>query len=129
MLTLEIGYRTDGSSPAVFADASRANEAKTVHLRFAALLDEAGKNEVSSRYTPRTHLTLTRFPSHSSELRKRTNVLSRSSESVPKSGPYLANTTAGMEKWRRRGLVSRVDDADSPKVRSRSVAQSRGCVC
>lgn len=47
LLNLEIAYGTEESSQAVFNDASRANDAKTIHLRFAALLDEAGKHEVS----------------------------------------------------------------------------------
>ncbi|KAG8985781.1 rRNA biogenesis protein rrp5 [Tulasnella sp. JGI-2019a] len=45
LLNLEVAYGTEETLQTVLYDAIRANDAKTVHLRTAALLDEAGKHE------------------------------------------------------------------------------------
>ena len=46
LLNLENTYGTDESLETVFKDAARHNDSKTVHLRFAAILDESQKTEV-----------------------------------------------------------------------------------
>jgi len=46
LLNLEISYGTDASLDAVFKEAARANDSKTVHWRLAVLLDESQKHEV-----------------------------------------------------------------------------------
>lgn len=47
LLNLEVAYGTEETLQSVFNDAIRANDAKTVYLRVAALLEEAGKHEAS----------------------------------------------------------------------------------
>ena len=46
LMNLENVYGNDESLESVFKDAARHCEPKTVHLRFAAILEESGKNEV-----------------------------------------------------------------------------------
>ena len=47
LLNLENVYGTEDSLQAVFKEAARANDSKTVHLRLASILDQAEKLEVS----------------------------------------------------------------------------------
>ena len=47
LLNLENVYGTEDSLEAVFKEAARANDSKTVHLRLASILDQAEKLEVS----------------------------------------------------------------------------------
>ena len=47
LLNLENVYGTDESLDAVFKEAARANDSKTVHLRLAAIFDQSEKPEVS----------------------------------------------------------------------------------
>jgi rRNA biogenesis protein RRP5 len=47
LLNLENVYGTEDSLQAVFKEAARANDSKTVHLRLASILDQAEKQEVS----------------------------------------------------------------------------------
>jgi rRNA biogenesis protein RRP5 len=47
LLNLENVYGTDDSLQAVFKEAARANDSKTVHLRLASIFDQAEKLEVS----------------------------------------------------------------------------------
>lgn len=46
MLNLENVYGTDDTLEAVFKEAARANDSKTVHLRLATILNESSKTEV-----------------------------------------------------------------------------------
>ena len=48
LMNLENVYGTDESLEGVFKDAARHCEPKTVHLRFASILEESGKHEVKS---------------------------------------------------------------------------------
>ena len=48
LMNLENVYGTDESLESVFKDAARHCEPKTVHLRFASILEESGKHEVRS---------------------------------------------------------------------------------
>jgi len=48
LLNLENVYGTEESMEAVFRDAARANDSKTVHLRMAAIFDQSGKLDVST---------------------------------------------------------------------------------
>jgi rRNA biogenesis protein RRP5 len=48
LLNLENVYGTDESLDAVFKDAARANDSKTIHLRMATIFDQSGKMEVST---------------------------------------------------------------------------------
>ena len=47
LLNVENVYGTDESLEAVFKDAARYNDSKTIHLRLAAILDESQKHEAS----------------------------------------------------------------------------------
>lgn len=47
LLNVENVYGTDESLEAVFKDASRHNDSKTIHLRLAAILDQSQKHEAS----------------------------------------------------------------------------------
>ena len=47
LLNLENVYGTEDSLQAVFKEAARANDSKTIHLRLASILDQAEKLEVS----------------------------------------------------------------------------------
>ena len=47
LLNLENVYGTDESLDAVFKEAARANDSKTVHLRLAAIFDQSDKPEAS----------------------------------------------------------------------------------
>ena len=51
LLNLENVYGTEDSLQAVFKEAARANDSKTVHLRLASILDQAEKPEVSQPST------------------------------------------------------------------------------
>jgi rRNA biogenesis protein RRP5 len=46
LLNLETSYGTEASLDAVFKEAARANDSKTIHWRLAVLLDESQKHEV-----------------------------------------------------------------------------------
>lgn len=46
LLNLETSYGTDTSLDAVFKEAARANDSKTIHWRLAILLDDSQKHEV-----------------------------------------------------------------------------------
>lgn len=46
MINLENTYGTEQTLDLVFKDAAKANDAKTVYLRFAAILDDSQKQEV-----------------------------------------------------------------------------------
>lgn len=46
LLNLECTYGTDESLEKCFKDAAKANDSKTVHLRLAAILDQADKHDV-----------------------------------------------------------------------------------
>lgn len=48
LMNLENVYGTDESLEGVFKDAARHCEPKTVHLRFASILEESGKHEVKT---------------------------------------------------------------------------------
>ncbi|KAG8885477.1 rRNA biogenesis protein rrp5 [Tulasnella sp. 332] len=54
LLNLEVAYGTEETLQDVFSEAIRANDAKTVHLRTASLLDEAGKHEQAEAMYDRT---------------------------------------------------------------------------
>ena len=54
LLNLENIYGTEDSLQAVFKEAARANDSKTVHLRLASILDQAEKPEVSQPTYKRT---------------------------------------------------------------------------
>jgi rRNA biogenesis protein RRP5 len=47
LLNVENVYGTDESLEAVFKDAARHNDSKTIHLRAAAILDQSQKHEAS----------------------------------------------------------------------------------
>lgn len=47
LLNLENKYGTDDSLEAVFKDAARHNDSKTIHLRLASIFDEAERHDVS----------------------------------------------------------------------------------
>jgi len=47
LLNLENVYGTEETLEATFKEAARANDSKTIHIRLASILDEAGKHEVS----------------------------------------------------------------------------------
>jgi rRNA biogenesis protein RRP5 len=47
LLNLENVYGTDDTLEAVFKEAARSNDSKTVHLRFAVILDQSDKVDVS----------------------------------------------------------------------------------
>ncbi len=55
-LNLEISFGTDESLDNVFVDACRYNESKDMHLRLAAMLDEAQRHEVSLDDSTPTHV-------------------------------------------------------------------------
>ena len=58
LLNLEIAYGSDETAQSVFTEATRANDAKTVHLRFASLLEEAGKQEVGDCDAPEEFIVI-----------------------------------------------------------------------
>jgi len=47
LLNLENKYGTDDSLEAVFKDAARHNDSKTIHLRLAAIFDESDRHDVN----------------------------------------------------------------------------------
>ncbi|TFK30827.1 U3 snoRNP-associated protein Rrp5 [Coprinopsis marcescibilis] len=54
MLNLENVYGTEESLDAVFKEAARANDSKTVHLRLAAIFDQSGNTEKAEQQFMRT---------------------------------------------------------------------------
>lgn len=54
LLNLENVYGTDESMDAVFKDAARANDSKTIHLRMAAIFDQSGKPEKAEEQYKKT---------------------------------------------------------------------------
>jgi rRNA biogenesis protein RRP5 len=59
LMNLENVYGSDESLESVFKDAARHCEPKTVHLRFASILEDSGKKEVKS--VPPPHFLITTF--------------------------------------------------------------------
>jgi rRNA biogenesis protein RRP5 len=57
LLNLECAYGTDDSLETIFKEAAKANDSKTIHLRLASIMEEAGKFEVS-------HILDINHPSH-----------------------------------------------------------------
>ncbi|KAG5647561.1 hypothetical protein DXG03_008914 [Asterophora parasitica] len=54
LLNLENVYGTDDTLEAIFKEAARANDSKTIHLRLASILDQAEKNEKAEEQYKRT---------------------------------------------------------------------------
>jgi len=50
LLNLENVYGADEGLENVFKEAARANDSKTIHLRFASILDQSGKKEATEQY-------------------------------------------------------------------------------
>jgi rRNA biogenesis protein RRP5 len=65
LMNLENTYGSDESLEALFKDAARHNDSKTVHLRLASILDQSQKTEVSKLYHTLIVLLLIRIPSES----------------------------------------------------------------
>ncbi|KAG2159661.1 uncharacterized protein EDB93DRAFT_5621 [Suillus bovinus] len=85
LLNVENVYGTDESLEAVFKDAARHNDAKTVHLRLAAILDQSEKHERISISGP-----------------------VRSSAIVRKCGLYSANIICAAKTWSKHANCYRV---------------------
>jgi rRNA biogenesis protein RRP5 len=104
LLNVENVYGTDESLEAVFKDAARHNDSKTVHLRLAAILDQSEKHEAS--LSPQLH-NCTNDEARSKQ-RISTSERVRSSATVRKCGVYFANITCAAETWSRHANCYRV---------------------
>lgn len=92
LLNLENVYGTDDTLDAVFKEAARANDSKTIHLRLAAIFEQSDKFEAShstyqSCYSFLTSLLLSR------KQRSNTNELARSLAKAQKFGHCLVNSS------------------------------------
>lgn len=104
LLNVENVYGTDESLEAVFKDAARHNDSKTVHLRLAAILDQSEKHEAS--LLPQLHYRTN--DEARSKQRISTSGRVRSSATVRKCGVYFANITCAATTWSRHANCYRV---------------------
>ena len=93
LLNLENVYGTEDSLQAVFKEAARANDSKTVHLRFASILDQAEKLEVSQPIYKRNCVQVIFFPC--SKRKNNISVLAESLAQVQRFGLFLGSITSG----------------------------------
>jgi hypothetical protein len=104
LLNVENVYGTDESLEAVFKDAARHNDSKTVYLRLAAILDQSEKHEAS--LLSRLHYCTN--DEARSKQRISTSGPVRSSATVRKCGVYFANITCAAETWSKHANCYRV---------------------
>jgi hypothetical protein len=97
LLNVENVYGTDESLEAVFKDAARHNDSKTVHLRLAAILDQSEKHEASLLSRP--HLCT------NDEARRKLRISIsgpvRSSATARKCGLYSVSIICAAKTWSR----------------------------
>lgn len=104
LLNVENVYGTDESLEAVFKDAARHNDSKTVYLRLAAILDQSEKHEAGL-------LSRLHYCTNDDARRKQRISISgrvRSSATVQKCGLYFANIICAAETWSKHANFYRV---------------------
>jgi rRNA biogenesis protein RRP5 len=102
LLNLESVYGTEGSLQAVFKEAARANDSKTVHLRLASIFDQAENLEVSQHIYKRNFILfyfLFQFSSYSKQ-KNNISVLAKSLAKVRRFGPFQGSITSGEVMWK-----------------------------
>lgn len=92
LLNLENVYGTEDSLQAVFKEAARANDSKSVHLRLASIFDQAEKLEVSRFIHKENSFS---FLSSRSKRRDSISVLAKSLAQVQRFGPFSGSITSG----------------------------------
>jgi len=97
LLNVENVYGTDESLEAVFKDAARHNDSKTIHLRLATILEQSQKHEASVLCRPNCS---TDDDAHRKQ-RISTSEPVRNLAPVRKCGLYFANTTCDAGTWSR----------------------------
>lgn len=100
LLNLENTYGTEESLEALFKDAARHNDSKTIHLRMADIFEQSEKFEAGSRCFEARNLANWLIYR---ERRNSTNVLAKSSDVVRKFGRFSVNFTCGKVKSRKPG--------------------------
>lgn len=121
LLNLEISYGTEESAEQVFSEAVKANDAKTVHLRYASLLEEAGKLTVSR--SNEVWADDPNSPLLNSKQRRFTSGARRSSVPVPRSGHYLESSICATIA---RTMLDYCSPAVSPAWTSGNVGSQSG---
>lgn len=101
LLNLETLYGTEESLDKLFKDAARHNDSKTIHLRFASILEHSGKHEVSMCCPSYYHFLLTGY-NRKHEIPSRE--LAKNLGKVTRCGSYLRNSTCATTRRNEPGL-------------------------
>ena len=104
LLNLENSYGTDATMEAVFNDAARHNDTKTIHLRLAAIFDESQKYEVFSNAL----LIGTLARKVDRKRKSNTSEHAKSLDKAQRFGHYSANIIFDEGRWKTHASFCRV---------------------